>query len=280
MPSKQYVRTPVMCALVIALVIIVVLAGCQPTVPPTAAPQEQVIIVRPLATIAPTATPDPARQPPTAAPAFIGIPPTATPLPTPTAYIGVFLGETQEQLGGEAVERQLPEFEAASGDAPLLCLAAPDTVFGTNWIEEDRVRTALRCPIQQSFGFEGRIQVFERGAIYWRVETGEMWAIAPGRLERGDAVGVGQYWYVDVSPQFQPGSITAPEGLQIPSGNIGGVWASIPEVQQALGFAVADVQDIGVNLQRFEGGTLFLDVTVGQAFALLLNGDAFGPYAQ
>jgi len=52
------------------------------------------------------------------------------------------------------------------------------------------------------------------------------------------------------------------------------------EVRDALGYATTAEQDIGVNLQRFEGGTLFKDVTVGQVFVLLVDGRAFGPYSQ
>ncbi|MDX1994395.1 MAG: hypothetical protein SF029_18575 [bacterium] len=260
------------------LIVLGVLAvACQPTAQSTPAPTE-VALVKLLATLAPTTTPDPNIQQPTAAPAFVGIDPTATLLPTATAYVGVFLGETQEQLGGEAVERELPNPDA-NADEPLLCLTLPDAVFGTGWINQDAVRTNLNCPIQQSFGFEGRIQVFERGAIYWRVETNEVWAVAPGRLdERTGQQSTGSYWYVDVAPQFSPAGITPPEGLRLPEGYIGGVWATVPQVREALGYATTDVQDIGVNLQRFEGGTLFADVTVGQVFALLLDGTAYGPF--
>ena len=240
-----------------------------------------VAVVKLLATLAPTATPDPNRPQAqmTSAPIFVGIDPTATVLPTATAYIGVFLGETQEQLGG-AVEQRPPDVTGGSSGEPLLCLTAPDALFGIAWISEDAARTNLRCPIQQSFGFNGKIQSFERGAIYWREETGEVWALAPGRLQPDGSLGIGRYWYVDDSPVFSAAFGNAPEGLQVPAGNIGGVWATVPEVRDALGYATTAEQDIGVNLQRFEGGTLFKDVTVGQVFALLVDGRAFGPYSQ
>ena len=70
----------------------------------------------------------------------------------------------------------------------------------------------------------------------------------------------------------------APAGLRVPSGDLGAVWVSNPRLRESLGYAITRQQNISVNIQRLEGGALFLDATVGQVFVLLVNGEALGAY--
>lgn len=253
--------------------LIIVLTACETVyVPPQSAPTLTApAIIKQLATPAPTQTPDSVAMLATQqanAPTPIRTP---TPTPTITPYIGVFLGEiVQESNIPNPANFVIPP--TPINTIPLICGFNADPVFGKRW--EDEHKNALKCPIQEKFGFNGRGQVFEGGAMYLRIETGEVWAIAPGR-----GTFSGFYWYEgQPNPSVVPGASVAPAGRFIPSGYIGSVWASIPPLQQALGLGLLPEGDSAVNVQRFDGGSLFLDVNAGQVFVLLLDGTAYGPY--
>jgi hypothetical protein len=241
---------------------------------PTAEPQTP---VRRLATVAPTRTLSAEDQQATQAAQLTptAIPP--TPSPTATPYVGVFLGEAEPpesggffgpaEISGPGI-RDLDELVL-----PQLCALPPDDLFGSGWIEERAALSGLRCPIQEQFGADGIVQVFENGVMYLRTDTLEVWAIQPGSLtERG------RFWYVEQPPDLPPPGVSPPPGLRLPEGAFGSVWSIVPAAREALGYATTQAQPTGLNLQRFEGGTLFLDAGAGQVFALLINGDAFGPY--
>ncbi len=256
-----------------------VLTGCDSGGSAADAPTTptEVARVRLLATVGPTETPDvTATTPPR---------PTSTPRPTieasPTAYIGQFLGEAAPDNpldSGDLPPIVLnPEIDPALN--PLNCEILPDEVFGVNWTNEPRAFNGLRCPIQVSFGFDALQQFFESGVMYAREETSEVWAVNPGGL----AV-IGQHWSLTQPPINEQAIVAAtlgvevPEGLALPEGILLGVWSSVPEARAALGFATTSLQAAPVNLQRFEGGTLLLDVEVGQVFVLLVDGTAYGPF--
>ena len=260
------------------LVVLLLLAACgtedDSTPPPT-----EIVLAKRIATLAPTQMPNttdltataqaaPAR--PTRAP--------AQPTASPTPYVGVFLGKAEVDL---LVQNAAPTLDALDlptraqpGDTPLLCAIPIDTVFGTTWAGQRNLQNRMGCPIQQSFGFNGSIQVFEDGAMYFNPDTGAMWAISPGQLGE-----VGEFWFVEQPPaDLTPVAIDVPEGFQGPAGIFAAVWTTYPDIRQGMGFAITGEQTIGVNLQRMEGGTLFADVTVGQVFVLDVDGDVFGPY--
>jgi hypothetical protein len=193
---------------------------------------------------------------------------TATPVPvlptaSPTAYVGVFLGEVE-------VDNSAPALNPAFGVPTVAasCPNPPDPLFGTRWSADPAVSAALGCPVELVSSITGRLQIFERGVMYWR-PNGEIWAIATAQ-ER--------YWYVPGAPPVQPGDILVPEGLLAPSQGFGAVWRGIPGVQDALGFARVAEQDGTVSTQKFQNGTLLADGSSGQVFVLLADGRAFGPY--
>lgn len=250
------------------------LSACETVyVPPKTAPTfTPPPIIKQLATPAPTATLDSIALLATQqanAPTPIRTP---THTPTITPYIGVFLGEIVDELNiPNPANFFIPP--TPINTIPLICGFEPDPVFGTRWQAEHR--NALKCPIQEKFGFIGRGQAFEGGAMYLRVETNEVWAIAPG-----SGTFSGLYWYEgQPNPSIVPGAGVAPAGRFVPTGYLGSVWASIPALQQALGLGLLPEGDSAVNVQRFDGGSLFLDVNAGQVFVLLLDGTAYGPYA-
>ena len=262
--------------LVLGCLTLLTVSACQSRdtpVTPTA-----VVLVRRLATVAPTATPNEAELQATQQALFSTptmAPPTATPTQTP--YVGVFIGEAVPEdsgLGINPLQLYILPTRDVTGNIPLICTIDPATVvFGTAWRSDTYAVDGLRCPIQESYGFDGKVQIFEGGAMYRNPQTNEVWAISPGTVLQN-----GRYWYEDQPPVMSTLGIEAPPGRYVPREAFGATWANNPQLRELMGYATTQEQDISVNLQRFEGGTLFLDATVGQVFVLLVNGEALGAY--
>ena len=142
-------------------------------------------------------------------------------------------------------------------------------MLGERWRTEPLVTRDLGCPIEGFFPFDGTRQSFENGVMYGRPD-GQTWALAPGEP--------GVYWFVAAPPDAPEIDVSSPPGLIVPSDNFGALWRSLPEIQQALGFARLTTFDAALGFQRFEGGTLFLEVETGVVFALMTEGLAYGPY--
>lgn len=258
------------CAVIIAL-------GCAAcdtlSTPPATA---VVAIVKPLATVYLSPTPN-AEQlqatrfaiTPTRAPA------TATPTPQPTAYVGVFLGEAQ-------LPNDLPRIREplVGGPTPLptsdprFCPIGIDLRYLGIWLQNTRISSQLGCPIQQSFGFFGEIQIFEGGLMYRRPETDEVWAFLTSANDE-----IGRYVYVERPAPLDNAAGQAPAGLVAPTGSFGSVWGSVPNLRDALGWARINPQEVAIGLQRFVGGTFFLDATSEQAYALIVDGTLYGPFS-
>jgi hypothetical protein len=109
--------------------------------------------------------------------------------------------------------------------------------------------------------------------MYWRGDTGEIWAITTS------GPFAGRYWTVQQSADENNADILAPEGLRVPVRGFGGLWRSVPEVRDALGFARTDEQELAMQSQRFESGLLLLDSSAGLVFALIVDGTVYGPFA-
>jgi hypothetical protein len=259
-----------------ALQALLLFAACQPEASEQVLPTGAEVAAKRLATVGPTSTLSPQEMQATEAVRRPPTEPPATPTPTATPYVGIFLGEVEfgefDQLSVDPVHLPVPtrqSIHALFQD----CELPPDNVFGTAWTTERSALTGLGCPIQASFGFTGNVQIFERGVMYLNEGSSEVWAILPGSL-----LDKGRFWYVEQPPSLPPPPDQPPPGLYLPDGPFGIVWSIVPQTREAMGFATTPVQPIGVNIQRFEGGMLFLDVTVGQVFVLLVNGDAYGPF--
>jgi hypothetical protein len=249
-----------------------VFAACTsaPSVPPTLTPPA--ILPKRLATVYISPTPDDlARQATLAANPPTATMPPATLTPTPTAYIGVFLGEAETLdegplLGIQPVEA-LPTAVVPATAVPS-CPAPADVVFGTRWAEDSLLSSTLGCPIEGVSAISGTLQIFERGVMYFRT-GGEVWAI--GTSAR-------QWWYVPSAPPINPADIPVPEGVLPPASVFGAVWRGIPGVQDALGYARTAEQATPLSTQKFQNGQLLADGISGQVFVLLADGRAFGPY--
>jgi hypothetical protein len=200
-----------------------------------------------------------------------------TPFPSPTPYIGVFIGEAVLEGGLPPLTGPLladtPIFSAQPTADARRCVAVPfDRNYESIWVTNSRMAQRIGCPIQAGFGFFGHVQVFERGVIYRREDTREVWAILP------QPGGPGQYWYVEKPAEVSTAGISAPEGRIVPDGDIGSVWVSIEGLQEEMGLALTPRQRVAMGAQRYDTGTMLLDATSGQVFALIVDGTAFGPF--
>jgi hypothetical protein len=260
-----------------SVLFLLLLAAC--AAPTPAAPVgPPTVINKLLATVYISPTPDAAQVQATRA----AVVPTVTaPLPTPTdtntPYIGVFLGEADAGDDGPAINvtPQLPNPTAAEITAAIAapgCAAQVEPSFGTQWNSSPEAVQRMGCAIQVAEPFRGVLQVFERGVMYWRGDTNEIWAVAT------TGPSAGHYWYVTDAPSAPDDNLTAPEGLRVPVRGFGSVWRTTGGVRDALGYARLDEQPASMQTQRFDGGTLFLDATSGQVFVLLVDGRVFGPY--
>lgn len=192
----------------------------------------------------------------------------ATATPTETPYVGVFLGEAR----GDNDVPLMVQPTAPPVDSAGNCAIAIDPAFGTSWQDDPNVSRRIGCALQERFGFAADVQVFEGGVMYRRQDTGETWGIQPS------GTNAGRYWFTSTPIELIMPPLVPPDGLRLPSEVFQGLWISEPTLQSALGYARTPQQAADLNIQRVEGGTLVLDVTIAQVFILLDNGDAFGPF--
>lgn len=258
----------------IVYLLLVLLSACNasPTPLPEASPQ---VISKFLATVAVSPTPNAEQLQATrfaSTPTPSRVPP--TPIPSPSPYIGVFIGEAQPE--GDFPRITQPLFAGLGTPIPtsnpLFCPIAIDVIYLSSWLDNPAVSSRMGCPIQEAFGFFGQAQVFERGVMYRRDDSGEVWALLP------NSAAVGQYYYVEKPPPLSTEGNSAPRGLFVPTGDFGSVWSAVQGLRDEMGFALTEQQRVALGIQRFEGGSYFLDGTSGQIFALIVDGSAYGPY--
>lgn len=249
-----------------------VLAAC--TAAPTPTAESLIPAAQPklLATVFISPTPDSLQQAATRGASTAT--PTVLPVsdtPQATPYIGVFLGEANPDAGEPNYDVTLASpLSLPTLDAPAAaCSIPPDESYGTGWTAAPNVTTNLGCPIEAAASFDGTMQIFERGVMYFR-PTGEIWAVAPGAA---------RYWYVTAAPPVEVGEIIAPEGLRAPVLGFGAVWRGVEGVEAALGFARTGEEAAQITLQRFQGGSLLRDRASGQVFILYADGTLSGPYS-
>lgn len=260
------------------LLYLLFLTGCVAAPTSTPDPLGGVAEIKLLATVFLSPTPaDSERQATQAAVALLPTPIIATAIPSPTPYIGIFLGESGNTGAAQPVfdgaRFVTPELVNVAATPAVSCEFAPDTRFGGAWSNEPVVAAALGCAGETAARYDGSAQLFERGVMLF-IPSGELWAIAPG-------VPTGRYWYVPQAPPTVASSVSAPEGLRVPQLGFGAFWEGVAGVRDALGFARSEETGTSLIVQRFTGGTLIFDESVGQTFAILGSGGggtAYGPY--
>ncbi len=267
--------------LIIFLVLLI--AACSPLAEPSAPSALGTPAVQPkiLATLYLSPTPNGQERDATQRAAAVVSPtPPPTHTPAPTAYVGVFLGESGA-VDGDLLNVNPDRFAGTldAGSAAFPTLAAPgcaypvDAIFGTTWTTNTSAVDDLGCAGEPSHSYVGTNQIFEHGVMYW-IPSGEIWALVPsGGID-------GEYWYVEQAPPDQGWTVQPPTGLQMPEQGFGAVWKAVDGVRQALGYARTAEQSASLAIQRFEQGALIRDETAGQTF-ILTGGDtgsAYGPY--
>lgn len=211
------------------------------------------------------------------------VPPTATIIPTETPYIGIFIGEAEQERGFVEITSPLFGPNADNPDSVVriqqptadanLCPLPIDAPYLTAWRTNSIVNQRLGCPIQGSFGFFGNVQIFEHGLMYYYPEFNAVWAIRP--LQEGNR---GRYDYLENPPEGSIVGLQADAGLIIPDGVFGDMWLAVSGLRQEMGFARTDSQETPLGLQRFNNGIFIHDALAGQVYALVVDGTVLGPY--
>ncbi len=209
-------------------------------------------------------------------------PPTIT--LTPTAYIGIFLGETSGSGEGVPVVDAAQYAGTLAAANPIVfptlginpCLISADPLYGVAWNADAGDR--LGCAGEPVTSYVGAAMFFERGVMY-SLPTGDIYTIVPG----GGANG--RYFFAPIPPPAQTWEILPPPGLLAPNGVFGAVWRAVDGVRSTIGFAQTSEQPVTLSLQRFERGALLFDASAGQVFALVGvtgsisgEGTTYGPY--
>ncbi len=234
-----------------------------------------VAITKPLATVVISPTPNNDQLVATfAAASPTTAPPTPTLNPSPTAYVGVFIGEASDALVFQPFTAPLFENSSANvqptADARQ-CGRPIDGRIIRIWETQAAVRQRLGCPIQEMYGFYGTLQLFEKGAMYRQPDIAAVWAIVPQGT-------VGRYYYVEAPPPLITPLEPSSDGI-VPSGDFGSVWTMVAGLPDRIGLGITDEQEIAMAVQRFDTGTFLVDASSGQAFALAVDGTMFGPFA-
>ncbi len=274
--SSGRMRRAAMILLILSLTLIAACSSLNAT--PASDVATPVVQAKILATLYMSPTPDDQEREATRL-AIRSVPPTPLPThtPAPTAYVGVFVGESA------GVDSNLPLLDTSrlegtlSPNLPTLgapgCAYPVDPIFGTTWTTNTPAVSDLGCAGEPSSSYVGTQQIFEHGVMYW-IPSGEIWAVAPsGGID-------GKFWYVEQAPPDQGWTVPVPEGLQMPEQGFGAVWRAVDGVRQTLGFARVSEQSASLAIQRFDSGALIRDETAGQTFILVGrdSGSAYGPY--
>jgi hypothetical protein len=219
-----------------------------------------------LATIALTPTPSPVIAGIEGQPVAAAQPATATqgpprPTPTLTPYVGLFLGEPTEE-GGEPAPTLAPYvINTSPGGVPVVpaggavpsgggCGSAVASVFSNAY---NAVQQRLGCALNGGTPMNGMVtQPFERGNMFWRGDTRQIYALAAN----------GQFWQMaDTWSEGMPADDPAfapPGGLLQPVRGFGLVWRSNPAIREALGWATLPEVQYNGYWQDFEHGAMFV----------------------
>lgn len=205
-------------------------------------------------------------------------PPTATIIPSETPYVGIFIGEAQQEEAFVTISEPIFGPREAVAQQPTAnadrCLnIAIDSPYLTAWRTNSSVSQRIGCPIQGGFGLFGEVQVFETGVMYHYPELNAIWAIRP---QQSGIIGI--YDYLENPTSITTSTVSPQQGLIIPNGIFGSMWLGVSGLQEEMGYARTGVQDVPLGLQRFENGTFLLDTSAGQVYALIIDGTVLGPF--
>ncbi|MBN2469076.1 MAG: hypothetical protein JXN59_00020 [Anaerolineae bacterium] len=283
------------------LAVLALAAACSPLMP-TPEP-EPALVPKQLATVDVTATPvHTLVVPPTStalpSPTRTPIPP--TPTASPTAYVGIFMGDGSAPLVMDTPPAVLVEVTLLAPTplggipTPSAATATPPGAFGLPvasggtcigeiapqfegaYNGDSGAREALGCPVGQPELLPMAEQAFERGTMFW-TSGREIYALA-----REPFNGMpNMFWklldqWQEGMPESDP-SMTGPDGTLQPVRGFGLAWRTSDQVRSALGWAVSPEAGYNGVLQRFERGVM-IATQGGAAYALAASGGSSGQY--
>lgn len=209
--------------------------------------------------------------------------PTATPgvpraTPSLTPYVGIFMGQPTSE-SGEPVATIAPfvidtGVTGIAGSAPVVggssggCVASVAGMVANAYAA---VQDRLGCAVNGGASVMMVTQPFERGVMFWRSDTRQIYALATS----------GQFWQLadswsDGMPVDDP-ALAPPGGMSQPVRGFGLVWRSNTAIRDALGWATLPEAQYDGFWQDFERGSLFRGDN-GRIYALFTSeGQHSGP---
>ena len=256
----------------VLLIMILCLAGCTTTTP-TPNPDGPVLtgfntLPKALATIILSPTPNEPQAQATIdhrRPTVTLAPATFTPTPTP--YIGVFMGQSTFSAGSllPTGTRPVAVVTAPPGsgrpsvsdnnnNAPSDCSISPSPVF-VNAAKNQALSGRLGCPTGDPYTVQMVAQAFEKGFMFWR-DTKEIYVVSTAALRNGSTTDT--FWRVvdswnDTLPANDPGQIP-PAGLLQPVRGFGFVWRNNASIRNNLGWALSQEQPFSSTWQNYQHG--------------------------
>lgn len=270
---------------------IILIAACTPPAQPAPTPADEVMLSEgnlPKIIVTIDLTPRPsatttavtADQTATRTPIITPTLGSAQPTPSPTRYVGVFLGEpTSIGPGGEVsipptIDPIIPQagVNASGIIAPQVISPVTSSSAGVgncqipvadafaNAYQSNPSLQAFGCPVGAGISTALVTQRFERGRMFWR-DTRQIIVMADG----------GTFWRTPDSwnegMAVDDPALAPPEGMSQPVRGFGLVWRTNPTFRDALGWALGPEFPISSYWQDFSGGTLFLG-DGGQIYAV------------
>jgi len=227
--------------------------------------------------------------------------PPATFTPTPTPYVGIFMGAPTFSAGGiiptgtrgviVVTMAPQPGTKVASnpGSNPSTgrnCSVQPGGAF-VKAAQNPAVQARLGCPSGNPYAVKLVAQPFQTGFMFWR-ETKEIYAVSTAGIQKGAATDT--FWrfpdnWNESIPASDPAQVP-PAGLIQPIRGFGYVWRSNGTVRNSLGWALANEQPFDSTWQDFERGWMMTNSN-GTVLALspldgppATTGVHFGPLPQ
>jgi len=182
----------------------------------------------------------------------LAIPPSPVPTVTPTPWPTL---TPQPQPSPTLVSQRVPE-----------CQPPVAARFYSDWLQDDRLWLALRCPTQElKSGFVAE-QPFERGHMFWREDDRSVFVLYNDGQWRSFA----DYWQEGMEEYACQAA--APAGRQLPKRGFGLVWCKELGVKEGLGWATAEEEGSTAEWQVFEGGEMWASLKQQLVYALLADG--------